>query len=328
MLQAHKGGSGAGYEVFCKSGTKISGRKLAAESIVDVVAVKCSCLEVSAQCIYGRLAYLPSPSPMLECSRGHKLQVHTTKVKDYICDCCEQRFPPGSVLYGCRKCDWDACEKCQQGKTDVVFKQGYEVIVNKDFSTRSRHYKPRAYRWDDGYRRFEDAEREAQRFESVSLEKGAVGRIVSIDTAHSAEQLIVMGRSLGPRSTEDTAQVRRTTLKVEFESVREIHETDFGYLDIKTRTSDTPDEWIPMYSADMNTEDIFARRWNRGAEMFQVEWDYHRYRQRRMTRSVQCLVHMAHMSSGSNVFQLTEHESHKVSPDTSVISQEFGNFAF
>jgi hypothetical protein len=50
------------------------------------------------------------------CPAGHTLRVFGTPHDEYMCDAthaCKGGFlAQGSLLFGCRLCDWDACEKC------------------------------------------------------------------------------------------------------------------------------------------------------------------------------------------------------------------------
>ena len=50
------------------------------------------------------------------CPAGHTLRVFGTPHDEYMCDAtssCKGGFlKQGSLLFGCRLCDWDACEKC------------------------------------------------------------------------------------------------------------------------------------------------------------------------------------------------------------------------
>merc|ERR1712233_294730 len=46
------------------------------------------------------------------CPGRHGLARFVTQLKGYGCDICKARFPSGTVLYGCRKCDYDACRRC------------------------------------------------------------------------------------------------------------------------------------------------------------------------------------------------------------------------
>eukprot|EP00929_Paragymnodinium_shiwhaense_P076756 TRINITY_DN39512_c0_g1_i1.p1 TRINITY_DN39512_c0_g1~~TRINITY_DN39512_c0_g1_i1.p1 ORF type:complete len:1056 (-),score=231.60 TRINITY_DN39512_c0_g1_i1:92-3259(-) len=46
------------------------------------------------------------------CLQGHRLLPHSTLQDGYACDRCKTRFPTGTMLFGCRRCDWDLCASC------------------------------------------------------------------------------------------------------------------------------------------------------------------------------------------------------------------------
>merc|ERR1712130_36169 len=48
------------------------------------------------------------------CKGRHGLSRFVTTGHDntFGCDICKARFPSGTVMYGCRKCNYDACTKC------------------------------------------------------------------------------------------------------------------------------------------------------------------------------------------------------------------------
>ena len=58
----------------------------------------------------------------MTCPKGHSLKRHQTGNSNMFCDLCNvvenkvnrpsPKFPKGSVMFGCRACDWDACEAC------------------------------------------------------------------------------------------------------------------------------------------------------------------------------------------------------------------------
>jgi hypothetical protein len=53
--------------------------------------------------------------PSRPCPNGHgSLEHFITDRAGFVCDLCSARFPAGSALYGCRKCDggYDECRSC------------------------------------------------------------------------------------------------------------------------------------------------------------------------------------------------------------------------
>jgi hypothetical protein len=52
-------------------------------------------------------------SAVLKCPGNHELKHHSTPRAGFFCDKCERKgLPKGSSMFGCRTCDWDACETC------------------------------------------------------------------------------------------------------------------------------------------------------------------------------------------------------------------------
>ena len=46
------------------------------------------------------------------CPGKHGLTKFHTPVPDYGCNVCKKRFPAGTTLHGCRKCNYDVCQSC------------------------------------------------------------------------------------------------------------------------------------------------------------------------------------------------------------------------
>mmetsp|Transcript_86896 Transcript_86896/g.172508 ORF Transcript_86896/g.172508 Transcript_86896/m.172508 type:complete len:518 (-) Transcript_86896:289-1842(-) len=46
------------------------------------------------------------------CEHGHPLRPFVVHNNSWVCDRCQQRVARGSILAGCRRCNWDICEDC------------------------------------------------------------------------------------------------------------------------------------------------------------------------------------------------------------------------
>mmetsp|Transcript_53950 Transcript_53950/g.78814 ORF Transcript_53950/g.78814 Transcript_53950/m.78814 type:complete len:104 (+) Transcript_53950:56-367(+) len=60
---------------------------------------------------------------VVECKSGHALEQLIVPNNTFHCDMCLEKegegaekklVPIGSVMYGCRECNWDICETCDQ----------------------------------------------------------------------------------------------------------------------------------------------------------------------------------------------------------------------
>jgi len=49
---------------------------------------------------------------VLVCPGNHALKDFVTNVSGFTCDNCSMKLPEGSVMYGCRSCDFDLCANC------------------------------------------------------------------------------------------------------------------------------------------------------------------------------------------------------------------------
>ena len=65
-------------------------------------------------------------TPQTKCPEGHDLTPFESETDNFVCSVCECEFPMGTVLYGCRNCDYDLCRECL---AHTVFHAG-----GKDFS--------------------------------------------------------------------------------------------------------------------------------------------------------------------------------------------------
>eukprot|EP00927_Polykrikos_kofoidii_P000796 TRINITY_DN10306_c0_g1_i1.p1 TRINITY_DN10306_c0_g1~~TRINITY_DN10306_c0_g1_i1.p1 ORF type:complete len:1133 (+),score=132.40 TRINITY_DN10306_c0_g1_i1:350-3400(+) len=50
--------------------------------------------------------------PVFQCPKGHLLQHWGSSCSATTCQSCAAEFPKGSLMWGCRRCNWDLCERC------------------------------------------------------------------------------------------------------------------------------------------------------------------------------------------------------------------------
>jgi len=78
--------------------------------------------EISSRLAKRSLSQYKSEGDMLStheaicCPKKHVATLHVTKHSSFRCDLCHVGVECGAIMYGCRECDWDACETC----TDMV----------------------------------------------------------------------------------------------------------------------------------------------------------------------------------------------------------------
>ena len=58
------------------------------------------------------------PSSML-CPKDHECTLFITPQAGFGCDVCKISVGTGTNMFGCRVCNWDACEKCMEEMTDL-----------------------------------------------------------------------------------------------------------------------------------------------------------------------------------------------------------------
>ena len=51
-------------------------------------------------------------TPQTKCPEGHDLVPFESEEDDFLCSVCDCEFPMGTILYGCRSCDYDLCREC------------------------------------------------------------------------------------------------------------------------------------------------------------------------------------------------------------------------
>ena len=57
---------------------------------------------------------LSRPKGNLHCPQHHDLSKFSTPNAQFNCDKCGKTVAKDSIMYGCRPCDWDACQECFQ----------------------------------------------------------------------------------------------------------------------------------------------------------------------------------------------------------------------
>jgi len=59
------------------------------------------------------------------CPKKHAAMLHVTKHSSFRCDLCGVGVECGAIMYGCRECDWDACENCTDKVEGGIVKWKY-----------------------------------------------------------------------------------------------------------------------------------------------------------------------------------------------------------
>jgi hypothetical protein len=67
---------------------------------------------VDLQPAQGQTEKEPLQTPQTKCPEGHDLIPFESEEDDFLCSVCECEFPLGTILYGCRACDYDLCREC------------------------------------------------------------------------------------------------------------------------------------------------------------------------------------------------------------------------
>lgn len=67
---------------------------------------------VDLQPAQGQKEKEPLQTPQTKCPEGHDLTPFESEEDDFLCSVCECEFPMGTILYGCRACDYDLCREC------------------------------------------------------------------------------------------------------------------------------------------------------------------------------------------------------------------------
>lgn len=67
---------------------------------------------VDLQPAQGQTEKEPLQTPQTKCPEGHDLIPFESEEDDFLCSVCECEFPMGTILYGCRACDYDLCREC------------------------------------------------------------------------------------------------------------------------------------------------------------------------------------------------------------------------
>ena len=59
------------------------------------------------------------------CPKKHEAQLHITKHSSFRCDLCGRSVEKNAIMFGCRDCDWDACESCTNKGEGGFLKASY-----------------------------------------------------------------------------------------------------------------------------------------------------------------------------------------------------------
>jgi len=86
------------------------------ESLSDEGAVIYGCrrcdYDLCKACVDQMEKTLPAKG---ECPEGHKLKEFETPTMNWRCNVCRKQFHQGTILHGCRECNFDLCNGCRNG---------------------------------------------------------------------------------------------------------------------------------------------------------------------------------------------------------------------
>lgn len=63
------------------------------------------------------------------CPNMHELTELTTPFPGFGCNACGATLPAGSLMYGCRRCNFDQCDKCYNDRVTVYFQTSSPLIL-------------------------------------------------------------------------------------------------------------------------------------------------------------------------------------------------------
>mmetsp|Transcript_36670 Transcript_36670/g.88593 ORF Transcript_36670/g.88593 Transcript_36670/m.88593 type:complete len:2896 (+) Transcript_36670:158-8845(+) len=66
-----------------------------------------------------------SHAGIIFCPKKHEAQLHITKHSSFRCDLCGRSVEKNAIMFGCRDCDWDACESCTNKGEGGFLKASY-----------------------------------------------------------------------------------------------------------------------------------------------------------------------------------------------------------
>ena len=103
-------------------------------------------------------------APMLVCNHG--IKKFSTYHVGFYCDVCGEAQDKGSIMFGCRKCDYDQCLKCHDAamalmaRVDAVFDMfdldGDEYLCKPEYRSYVRNVEGAVYldeQWDELWER-------------------------------------------------------------------------------------------------------------------------------------------------------------------------------
>ena len=68
-------------------------------------------------------------TPQTKCPEGHDLIPFESETDNFVCSVCECEFPTGTILYGCRTCDYDLCRECLAHTVFHAGGKGFSVAL-------------------------------------------------------------------------------------------------------------------------------------------------------------------------------------------------------
>ena len=90
------------------------------------------------------------PANTEDCPSHHGLVMHTTDSAEYTCDVCGSMQSSGTVMHGCRQCDFDVCGLCRNrssGNSSIT--DDWHIHQHRLFADNQRHSGdvPRRHAW-------------------------------------------------------------------------------------------------------------------------------------------------------------------------------------
>eukprot|EP00934_Nitzschia_sp_Nitz4_P003384 Nitzschia sp. Nitz4//scaffold92_size79448//25933//35941//NITZ4_005388-RA/size79448-processed-gene-0.72-mRNA-1//-1//CDS//3329560177//3374//frame0 len=95
------------------------------ELVASQDALAANMLSQAASSILNRDSSSGASKGIVKCKKGHAAKIHVTRHSSFRCDLCGKGVDRGRTMFGCRECDWDACETCTDKGEGGVAKWEY-----------------------------------------------------------------------------------------------------------------------------------------------------------------------------------------------------------